>query len=391
MTPSAIGIGWQLGVPSGWGTYGVNLALELARRGIAPKIFQVYAQMTMTPAQAAILAPYLERQPQNREIVRAEAPVHLPYPFLHPTADKLDATGPLSHIVGRPDIALTFFETAIIPKVNVDLAKRFAVIVTGSSWNAEILKRHGVANVVNCPQGVDLSLFAPRPKQGRFGERFVVFSGGKLEYRKGQDLVLAAFQKFQTKYPDALLVTAWHSPWTQLTETMKASPHLTHIPLVGANGKIDMAGWATANGIPASAFVDLGTLHNAEAPNILREADVALLPSRCEGGTNLVAMECMACGVPVILSRNTGHLDLIAPGNSYPLDLQIPIGAITGRKDMDGWGESSIDEIVRRLEEAYTDRAELARRSASAAQFMQSWSWPAQVGRFLEVVAPFMV
>ncbi len=29
-----IGIGWQVGVPSGWGTYGTNLAAELARRSL---------------------------------------------------------------------------------------------------------------------------------------------------------------------------------------------------------------------------------------------------------------------------------------------------------------------------------------------------------------------
>ena len=28
-----LGIGWQIGVPSGWGTYGVNLAVELTRLG----------------------------------------------------------------------------------------------------------------------------------------------------------------------------------------------------------------------------------------------------------------------------------------------------------------------------------------------------------------------
>jgi hypothetical protein len=43
-------------------------------------------------------------------------------------------------------------------------------------------------------------------------------------------------------------------------------------------------------------------------PQILREIDVAVVPNRFEGGTNLVAMECMACGMPVILSANTGYL-----------------------------------------------------------------------------------
>jgi glycosyltransferase involved in cell wall biosynthesis len=49
-------------------------------------------------------------------------------------------------------------------------------------------------------------------------------------------------------------------------------------------------------------------------PSVLQEMNVAVFPNRAEGGTNLVAMECMACGLPVILSGNTGHLDLIENG-----------------------------------------------------------------------------
>src|SRR3546814_1575573 len=55
---------------------------------------------------------------------------------------------------------------------------------------------------------------------------------------------------------------------------------------------------------------------------IVREMDAALFLSRCEGGTNLVAMECMACGVPTVLSANTGHLDLVGSGVCIPLETQ---------------------------------------------------------------------
>ena len=50
---------------------------------------------------------------------------------------------------------------------------------------------------------------------------------------------------------------------------------------------------------------------NVGMPHVLHEADVALFPNRAEGGTNLVAMECLASGIPTILSANTGHLDLL--------------------------------------------------------------------------------
>ena len=46
----------------------------------------------------------------------------------------------------------------------------------------------------------------------RMRGRFVVFSGGKLEHRKGQDVAVAAFRDFQKTHPQLrpLLVTAWY-------------------------------------------------------------------------------------------------------------------------------------------------------------------------------------
>jgi hypothetical protein len=51
---------------------------------------------------------------------------------------------------------------------------------------------------------------------------------------------------------------------------------------------------------------------------LLQRANVALFCNRAEGGTNLVAMETLAAGVPVVISSNTGHLD-IASGTCLPL------------------------------------------------------------------------
>lgn len=388
MTPRAVGIGWQVGLPSGWGTYGVNLALELARHDIDPELFFVAPVLNIPPAQVDQLQGALSRQRDNLNRFR-QGNSQFAYPMLHALSDKLSLPDILAPLRGQPEFGLVFFESATIPQANIEQAKRFRLIITGSTWNAEVLKKHGVSAVRNCFQGVDLGLFKPGPHSGRYDGRFAVFSGGKTEYRKGQDLVLAAFKRFHERHPDSVLVTAWHSPWPQSAETLSMSTHLLAQPTLGADGRLDLKKWAVANGIPEGAFIDLGSLANTETPSILRDVDVALLPSRCEGGTNLVAMECMACGVPVILSRNTGHLDLLQPDNGYALELQIPIGAVTGRKEYEDWGESSVEEIVSRLEDAYTDRADRLQRGATAAQFMKAWGWPDQIGRLIDTISEF--
>jgi glycosyltransferase involved in cell wall biosynthesis len=206
---------------------------------------------------------------------------------------------------GRPNIGVVFFEEALSTEA-IERAKRYALIVTGSSWNERILQAYGIGPVHNVLQGVDPSYFHPAPKLGLFADKFLIFSGGKAERRKGQDIVLAAFKILAQRHPEALLVTAWHSDFPSAARTLDQSAIVAPIVFDRA-GQVDVARWATASGINARQIIDLGKIPNVMIPTFLREMDVAIFPNRCEGGTNLVAMECMACGLPVILSRNTGH------------------------------------------------------------------------------------
>jgi glycosyltransferase involved in cell wall biosynthesis len=383
-----LGIGWQVGVPSGWGTYGLNLAIQLARKGVEPALLYVAERPSLTQAQADVLVPLMQRHAAWARQMKEQGTFD--FPVLYALGDALSQPPEFVNLKGRPEVGVVFFESGVVPQANLAAADRFALIVTGSSWNTEVLQRHGFARAVYCPQGVDLDLFHPGPRTGFFRDRFAVFSGGKLEYRKGQDLVVAAFKRFYERHPDALLVTAWHNPWPKVAaEGLSRSPYTVGAPGVTADGKLDAAQWLRANGLPDAAFFDPGPQANAAMPPLLRELDLAVFPNRCEGGTNLVAMECMACGVPTVLSRNTGHLDLIQDGNCYPLELQIPMGAVTNRPDLDGWGESSIDELVMQMERAYDDRAEARKRGDAGAAFMTSWGWSAQVDRLIAAITPY--
>ena len=145
-----------------------------------------------------------------------------------------------------------------------------------------------------------------------------MFSGGKLEYRKGQDIVVEAFRRFQAKHTDAMLVTAWHNHWPQTMAGIDAAGYVRGTPAV-RDGRCEVTEWLVANGVRADAILDLGLQPQALIAQALREMHVAVFPNRCEGGTNLVAMEAMACGVPAILSANTGHLNLIGRDTCFPL------------------------------------------------------------------------
>jgi glycosyltransferase involved in cell wall biosynthesis len=101
-------------------------------------------------------------------------------------------------------------------------------------------------------------------------------------------------------------------------------------------------------------------------------------------------MECLACGIPTILSQNTGHLDLIDPSHCYPLIHQKPVANNQQHRGTQGWGESDIDEIVETLEQIYLDRANAKQRGTIAAKFMQQWAWEKQISKFLYKLQEFL-
>jgi glycosyltransferase involved in cell wall biosynthesis len=155
---------------------------------------------------------------------------------------------------------------------------------------------------------------------------------------------------------------------------------------LGPEGRIDPAAWAAKNGIRSEQFIDLGLVPNHLMARVLREMDAAVFPNRCEGGTNLVAMECLACGVPTIVADNTGQHDLVVTGAPYALRRQTPV--MHADASTDGWGECDIDEIVEALEYAYINRDEAHRRGAAGARIMEAWSWRSQIGHLHAALTP---
>jgi len=136
--------------------------------------------------------------------------------------------------------------------------------------------------------------------------------------------------------------------------------------------------WLHGLGLAPGSTRDLGFLPNAQMPRVFSEVDVAVFPNRCEGGTNLVAMEAMACGVPTILSANTGHRDLVAVGGCMALADQGPPPAIAGI-GTDGWGETPVEAVLEALESAYQDPAAARAGAAAGAEAMATWSWRNQI------------
>ena len=384
-----LGIGWSISTESGWGVFGTNLAIELVVRGSPhPLLLAPPGRLRLpSPLHRQLLEPLFEQTHEiarhlasaaGKTLVLSEATV------IHPL-DRLHWSDLSETVQGRVNVGFVFFEDTDIDRAAKERAQKFDRILCGSTWNRDVLQDRGLPHARVALQGVDEAVFQPGPRLKLFGDRFVVFSGGKLEHRKGQDIVLAAFRAFRDRHPQALLVTAWQNHWKETADSIVIGAHAETAPEVDAKGDLDIVGWAVRHGIPADAVVDLGWIGNNSLHHVLREAHAAIFPNRCEGGTNLMAMECMASGVPTVLSANTGHLDLIRDGNCYALIDQRPIAATFG-VGTEGWGESSVEELVATLEWIHDDAPEAARRRGAGVTFMKTMVWRHQVAQLVEEI-----
>ncbi|MFM9265650.1 tetratricopeptide repeat protein [Tychonema sp. BBK16] len=387
---TGIGISWPVSVTSGWGIYGMNLTLQLLRNPAwevallaPPSISEI-----INPLHKSLLLPLVENQRNFQELVTANSDkqINCSFPVLYALGNNLASSGIENQITSPCQVGLIFFEDTRITAEALEKSKKYSVIVAGSNWNADVLRSYGLTNVAMVNQGIDPAIFHPAPKSNLFRDRFVIFSGGKLEYRKGQDIFVAAFKRFHKKHPEALLLTTWHNFWPQYMLGIEQVGNVVGLPNVNRDGSLGISQWLVANGLPMDSFIDIGLIPNHLAGQILREADAAVFTNRCEGGTNLAAMESMACGIPTILSANTGHLDLIHSNNCYPLSSQRRVKPTAHFPGIQGWGESDVDEVVEALEQIYTNRESAKHRGLAAANFMLDWTWEKQVKRFLDVI-----
>ena len=270
---------------------------------------------------------------------------------------------PANSATGDKMLGYTFNEFPLGAKAKEN-ARRYDTLFCGSTWCQERLAERDILNTEVLVQGVDHTIFhpgAPRAPDGMLR----IFSGGKFEFRKGQDIVLAAFKQL-ARDVRCHLFASWWNFWPHTMASMTASRVATFRGLTGHDWQRDyyetINRFLTDNDVDPSTVTVLPPLSQHTLAEVMRGTDIGLFPNRCEGGTNLVLMEYMACGRLTVATEGTGHLDVIA-GVSIGLD---------GATDKLGWVEATPE----RLAEAAQYLHEHADTSCPlAAKCMQKWTW----------------
>jgi len=337
---------------SGWCICGTHLNREIGKRF---PLFQV-------PASANAFAHEVEVDGVVIQAMRG--PDHLPcVPGLRGT---------------RGTIGYTFFEMDALARECAGNLSAYAGVLTGSTWCTEALRFSGVS-ATTAIQGVDTEVFCPnvtRPEDSKF----VVFSGGCFQIRKAQDAVVAMMKVFMEHHSDVNLFAAWGNPYAH--EWGKQS--LIGSRLIDYDGE-SLTEMAARNGLPMDRVTILPVLPNSRMAEIYRGSDLGLFPNRCEGGTNLVMMEFMACGKPVLGTFDTGHADVLNEQNALRIATQ-PMEVTHKGTLLANWADPEVEHGIEQLEWAYQHREELGILARAGMTDMRELTWARCANHFTRLI-----
>ena len=386
-------IDWPLTPYTGWGGYGIQLAQALLeQRQYWPRLLACNDRSAFCDLHWLDALQHLEDQSATlaQKLAAAEGAGMLPVP----TQAALGFS-PLGNFVPAPrftaskHVGVTFFECSSFFSEGPRGPRPIDLV---SVISEPSMHKQGIDRSYLVHQGVDTAVFNPEPVPRLVNRSLVIFSGGKLENRKGQDIVIAAFRLLLRHFPDALLIAAWGNVGHVGLNTIAASPHVQGAP---ERGRADaISPWLEANGIPRSNVFLLPCVVNRQLPHLIKQADVAVFASRCEGGTNLMAMETLACGVPTLISANTGHLDLLAMGFGHALPMgqagsgQVPssVHSAYGGDPLRLWGETDPEELLDLWLRIAANREEWRHKGRKYADSVKSLSWRESMRKLLALV-----
>lgn len=233
-------------------------------------------------------------------------------------------------------------------------------LIVCSQWAVDILNKNNIiprARIV--PLGVDSSIFnegnreliekekAPRP--------YTFFSCGKYEIRKGQDLLVEAFNKAFKISDNVELWISMHNRFM----TRNALESIANSFLESKLGsKIKLVG---------------PFLNQTRLAECMRFVDCGVFPSSAEGW-GLETLEMMACNKPVIVSNCTAHTEYCTNENSFLIDVDGYVDAYDGRWffNQGKWASLNIDSLINNMRYVYNNNVKINKHGLETARHL-SW------------------
>ena len=380
MRKKSVLIAWPLTPFTGWGNYAIQIAKKLIEKGTV----NIYTSHTIDTTDTCdffwrVWASRIQERSKNiiEKVNEKEENATLQI-NCDIVIEALGNYKQRQDFKGKFMVGVIFFERSEMPEEYIELMKKYDLIITGSKWNQMVLKDAGLKNTMLIHQGIDYSSFNGAIEPKLVKRSLVIFAGGKLEIRKGHDIVIEAYKKLIKDYPDALLIACWANLGGIGDDTMVLSRYIERNPRSGNSEDIEE--WIEKCGIPKNNYIIPKVMKNRDLVGLIKQSDTAVFMSRCEGGTNLMAMETLACGVPTVLSSNTGHIDLIESGIKHIIGIKgnkvdDSISRIYGGDNRGIWGEVEPDELVKVWIDQIERKEYWKRVGREEAKELESWTW----------------
>lgn len=215
-------------------------------------------------------------------------------------------------------------------------------VLVPSEYTKRVIRNTGVrVPIAVIGHGVDHSSVLPRassrtkrgPVTRALPFTFLHITSG-LERKGIEELVIAYCLAFSRNHPVLLVIKTFANPtntvdsWTaRLTSSSKYSPAIQVI-----SEELDQR--------------EMNFLYDV--------SDAVVLPTRGEG-FNLPAAEGMARGLPVIVTRHSGHLDFCNDENSFLIDCTYEFSNSHLKIPNSYWARPSIEQLFRIMKEVYRE------------------------------------
>ncbi|PWJ56726.1 glycosyltransferase involved in cell wall biosynthesis [Dyadobacter jejuensis] len=196
----------------------------------------------------------------------------------------------LAHHQWKKDLVTFLYQKSILAKADL-------IQINNTDEEQDVIRYLGERpkNLKIIPNGMKLEEYQNLPQKGAFRKRHglgadqkVLLFMGRLNVKKGLDLLLPAFLKIHQQVPEATLILAGPDDGYEKTTREFISQHQLE-------GKVKLVGMLT------------DTLKK----EALADADLFLLPSYSEG-FSIAVLEAMTSGVPALVSDRVGFGDYIA-------------------------------------------------------------------------------
>lgn len=237
------------------------------------------------------------------------------------------------HIGKGKRIAYTFFELDTLTKRDIVSLESQDLVLVASNWAKSVISKHCRVQCEVINLGVKQSIFNICDNTSY--NNFVFLNIGKMEYRKGHDILLKAASKVFKDKNDVVLWMMADNKFTDISKNVNEYKRLLGNKVAFLN--------------PVKNHKDIA--------NVINMSHCGIYPYRSEGWC-MPLSESMSCGIPVIATNYSSPTDYLNPNDTIEPDgIERAVDNIFfhGEGNWAYLGEKYLDKLVEKMEFHYTE------------------------------------